>query len=102
MNPYVISAQFAAYVWYSNENPNKSDKDAVFFARRNWISFLPCSHQGVGRLLTKIAEPRGSRYMEARPSRTRCFKKSMPRNPKAMGLAHGVGRRNHGKTRIAE
>jgi hypothetical protein len=58
MNPYVVSAQFAAYVWYSNENPEKSNEDAVSFARRNWSDFLPCAHKGVGRLLVKMTESR--------------------------------------------
>jgi hypothetical protein len=61
MNPYVVSAQFAAYVWYEHQNPEKSEQDAAFFARRNWVSFLPCAHKGVGKLLTKIAEPRMGR-----------------------------------------
>src|SRR6266496_5321899 len=61
MNPYVVSAQFAAYVWYEHQNPEKSEQEAVFFARRNWVSFLPCVHKEVGKLLTKIAEPRMGR-----------------------------------------
>ncbi len=84
MNPYVISAQFAAYVWYSKENPDKSEADAVFFARRNWITFLPCSHRGVGRLLTKIAEPRISKYLEAASRLSNIPRKTLPPNPKAM------------------
>lgn len=69
MNPYVISAQFAAYVWFQNQNPQKSNEDAVSFARRNWNSFLPCSHKGIGRLLAKMAEPRISLQRVARGHR---------------------------------
>src|SRR5713226_267151 len=58
MNPYVISAKFAAYVWYEHQNPQKSALDAMSFARQNWNTFLPYSHKGVGRLLAKIAEPK--------------------------------------------
>jgi hypothetical protein len=57
MNPYIVSAQFAAYVWYEHENPDKSEEEAAHYARRNWVSFLPCAHKGVGKLLTKIAGP---------------------------------------------
>jgi hypothetical protein len=80
MNPYVVSAQFAAYVWYEHQNPEKSKQDAALFARRNWVSFLPCAHKGVGKLLTKIAEPRmaGIRngWSESRNSR-----ETSPRKP---------------------
>ena len=80
MNPYVVSAQFAAYVWYEHQNPGKSEQDAALFARRNWVSFLPCAHKGVGKLLTKIAEPRmaGIRngWSESRNSR-----ETSPRKP---------------------
>ena len=60
MNPYVVSAQFAAYVWYEHENPGKSEQEAASFARRNWVSFLPCANKGVGKLLTKIASHAGA------------------------------------------
>ena len=65
MNPYVVSAQFAAYVWYEHQNPEKSEQEAVFFARQNWVSFLPCAHKGVGKLLTKIAEMNDDRELAA-------------------------------------
>jgi hypothetical protein len=61
MNPYVVSAQFVAYVWYSNENPDKAIEDALSFARRNWSDFLPCAHRGVGNLLVKMSEGRRSK-----------------------------------------
>jgi hypothetical protein len=57
MNPYIVSAQFAAYVWYEHENPDKSEQEAAHYAKRNWVTFLPCAHKGVGELLTRIAGP---------------------------------------------
>jgi hypothetical protein len=80
MNPYVVSAQFAAYVWYEHENPQKSEQEAALFARRNWVSFLPCAHKGVGKLLTKIAEPRMT-GMRNDWSSTRNSRKTSPRKP---------------------
>ena len=79
MNPYVVSAQFAAYVWYEHQNPEKSEQEAAFFARRNWVSFLPCAHKGVGKLLTKIAEPRMGRNGWSKG--TRNSRKTSPRKP---------------------
>ncbi len=78
MNPYVISAQFAAYVWYSHQNPQKSNEEAVLFARRNWNSFLPCSHKGIGRLLAKMAEPRMSSLARAHAKRSATSRKTRP------------------------
>jgi hypothetical protein len=54
MNPWKVSAQFAAFLWFSKKNPEKTEDDASFFARRNWLTFFPCAHQGVGRLLIHI------------------------------------------------
>ncbi len=78
MNPYVISAQFAAYVWYEHQNPQKSNEEAVLFARRNWNSFLPCSHKGIGRLLAKMAEPRMSSFTQPASKRTGISRKMSP------------------------
>ncbi len=55
MNPWKVSAEFAAFVWFSKKNPEKTEDDASFFARKNWLAFFPCAHQGVGRLLIHIA-----------------------------------------------
>ena len=79
MNPYVVSAQFAAYVWYEHENPGKSEQEAASFARRNWVSFLPCANKGVGKLLTKIAEPRRAGIGNAWSKTARNSRKSSPR-----------------------
>jgi len=65
MNPWKVSAQFAAFVWYLDRNcatPTRS-AEAALFARENWIAFLPYAHEGYGRLLIRIAR------MPASPSR---------------------------------
>src|SRR5207244_2812762 len=53
MNPKQLSAQFAAYVWYLNQKQESvtAQPEAVRFARENWTAFLPCAHEGLGRLL---------------------------------------------------
>ena len=79
MNPYVVSAQFAAYVWYEHRNPDKPKEDAASYARRNWVSFLPCAHKGVGKLLAKIAEPR--KAVDSWSKTSRSSRKSSPRKP---------------------
>jgi hypothetical protein len=81
MNPYVVSAQFAAYVWYSHENPQKSEEDAVTFARRNLVTFLPCAHKGVGKLLVKMTEGRRDRIDQAWSKHAKSSKKTSPRKP---------------------
>jgi len=81
MNPYVISAQFAAYVWYEHQNPDKTDEDAARFARRNWVSFLPCAHKGVGKLLAKIAKPSTLEVGNAWSNAARNSRRASPRNP---------------------
>jgi len=59
MNPLTVSAQFAAYVWYTevSHGPKPHD-EAVQFAQRNWASFLPSAHEGWGKLLLRLARPR--------------------------------------------
>jgi hypothetical protein len=63
MNPWKVSAQFAAYVWYLDRNTEKTDnqQEAARFAKDNWIAFLPYAHEGVGRLLIKVGAPRTRR-----------------------------------------
>lgn len=59
MDAVKVSAQFAAFVWFSNgPAKSKSCTRAVQFAQDNWSMFLPLAHEGLGRLLLKIAEPR--------------------------------------------
>jgi hypothetical protein len=57
MDPVKVSAQFAAFVWASGSNPEiePAQERAVLFARKNWNAFLPLAHEGLGRLLLKIA-----------------------------------------------
>ena len=69
MNPWKVSAQFAAFVWYSNQKTqNKATAaEAAEFAKENWIAFLPYAHEGYGKLLIKIAKPRLRRIARSRP-----------------------------------
>lgn len=57
MDPLKVSAQFAAFVWASHGNPDTepAQDEAADFARENWAAFLPLAHEGLGRLLLKIA-----------------------------------------------
>lgn len=59
MSPLQISAQFAAFLWYTNqpENVGKAAIDAHQFARLNWERFLPNAHEGLGKLLRRITTP---------------------------------------------
>jgi hypothetical protein len=63
MNPWKVSAQFAAFVWYlerkTKEEPTQDE--AVRFAKDNWIAFLPSANEGIGRLLIKIGGPKAAR-----------------------------------------
>jgi hypothetical protein len=59
MNPLKVSAQFAAYVWYSEARQGWATHDeSARFARENWAAFLPSAHEGLGRLLMRVAKPR--------------------------------------------
>ena len=55
MNPWKVSAQFAAFVWFSMKNPEKTEYDARLFAQKKWFTFFPCAHKGLGRLLIRLA-----------------------------------------------
>ncbi|HZT79006.1 MAG TPA: hypothetical protein VFA26_02190 [Gemmataceae bacterium] len=58
MNPLKMSAQFAAYVWHAEARQGSATPDeSARFARENWVAFLPCAHEGWGRLLIRIAKP---------------------------------------------
>ena len=69
MNPWKVSAQFAAFVWYSNRKTEgkATAAEAAQFAKENWIAFLPYAHEGYGRLLIRIARPRPTRRARSRP-----------------------------------
>ena len=67
MNPWKASAQFAAFVWYLNrERPTPPD-EAARLAKDNWIAFLPCADERIGKLLVTSdhvpeASPRRGRF----------------------------------------
>jgi len=63
-DPLTISAQFAAFVWYTSQNVRPESDSALRFARKHWKTFLPVAQPGLGRLLLRIAN--------RRPSRRRC------------------------------
>ena len=71
MNPWKVSAQFAAFVWYSNQKThNKATAaEAAEFAKENWVAFLPYAHEGYGKLLIKIS-PNASEIEKKRALKT--------------------------------
>jgi hypothetical protein len=59
MNSLKLSAQFAAYVWYSEARGGRATRaETARFARANWGAFLPSAHAGLGRLLVRVGRPR--------------------------------------------
>jgi hypothetical protein len=72
MDPVKVSAQFAAFVWASQGNPEirPSEDGAAHFAKKNWTRFLPLAHEGLGRLLLQIAAAPETR-LRRRPNRRR-------------------------------
>ena len=60
MHPLQVSAQFAAFVWFSRQRPEdpQTRSKARRLARKHWGDFLPSAHEGLGRLLLKIGGPR--------------------------------------------
>ncbi len=61
MSARKVSAQFAAYTYFTSRNGEAATAEALRFARRNWRAFLGCAPEGLGRLLLRIAEGRGKR-----------------------------------------
>jgi hypothetical protein len=57
MNPLKLSAQFAAYAWYTEVRGRATQGEALRFAEQNWPTFLPSSHEGWGKLLVRVARP---------------------------------------------
>jgi hypothetical protein len=88
MTPTQVSARFAAYVWYMNVHGDEitAKEEANRFARRNWSAFLPCSQDGLGKLLIRLA--RGRRKSKAASSSRRSGAVSR-RRPSINGLAAG-------------
>ena len=58
MYPLKMSAQFAAYAWYTEVRGRTTHDEALRFAERNWAGFVPAAHEGWGKLLMRVARPR--------------------------------------------
>ncbi len=61
MKPQEAAARFAALTWYIECRQDPSEtvrKEARRFARQNWAAFLPVAHEGLGRLLLRVAAGR--------------------------------------------
>jgi hypothetical protein len=59
MNPLKLSAQFAAFVWYSEARGGRATREETArFARANWAAFLPSANEGLGRLLVRVGQSR--------------------------------------------
>jgi hypothetical protein len=59
MNPLKLSAQFAAFVWYTEARGGRATREETArFARANWAAFLPSAHEGLSRLLVRVGRPR--------------------------------------------
>jgi hypothetical protein len=60
-DPVKVSAEFAAFVWFSDRHTDDESDAASRFARQHWQRFLPLAHPGLGRLLLRIAKRRPMR-----------------------------------------
>jgi hypothetical protein len=69
MDPIKTSAEFAAYVWYTNGTEGNPEvvKKGKQFSKDNWVTFLPLAHEGLGRLLIEIGKAGKERRHKARP-----------------------------------
>ena len=58
MIPIIVAAKFAAFVWYKHDKADTpfTRESARRFANDNWLDFLSNAHEGLGRLLAKLAE----------------------------------------------
>lgn len=58
MDPITVSAQFAAYMWFSRREKSAvvCRRAAMQFAHAHWEAFLPLAHKGLGRLLLRLAK----------------------------------------------
>jgi hypothetical protein len=56
MNPWKVSAQFVAFVWYLNRTTGRPAEEASRFARCNWVAFLPYADAATGKLLTAVGK----------------------------------------------
>jgi hypothetical protein len=81
MNPLKASAQFAAYVWYTEVRQGTSTPDeARGFAGQNWRAFLTSADAGWGQLLLRLSQPR-------RAASGRRRRRQAQRPPQAPALA---------------
>jgi hypothetical protein len=67
MNPWKVSAQFAAFMWFTRKHGtiHRQAEEARRFAKENWVAFLPYADECVGRLLIAVAKPRRKPAMKA-------------------------------------
>jgi hypothetical protein len=74
MDALKISAQFAAYTWYMGmkDEARTAKAEAMRFAREHSTAFTSCAHEGLGRLLLRLAVgskgSRRRRKLAAEPS----------------------------------
>jgi hypothetical protein len=71
MDPLMISAQFAAYTWFAECHADRSNSEAMHFARKNWPSFLELAPEGLGQLLIRIGRLCNTERRRHRPARRR-------------------------------
>lgn len=79
MKPLEMSARFDAFIWYINNRraPKPTlQAEAKRFSQENWQAFLPVAHEGLGRLLLRIARvrPQSSHLL---PTESRCKKRHL-------------------------
>jgi len=59
MEPKEIAARFAAFTWHINcrQAPTKTAQaEARRFSNESWRDFLTVAHEGLGKLLLKVAK----------------------------------------------
>ncbi len=63
MDAREMSARFAAYAWYRGCKPGRppAEEEVLRFAGESWAAFLSCAHEGLGRLLIRLARVRRAR-----------------------------------------
>ena len=68
MDALKISTQFAAYTWYMalKDEATTAEAEGVRFARENAAAFRLCAHEGLGRLLIRLAGKRRVRRRRKR------------------------------------
>jgi hypothetical protein len=54
MYPLKMSAQFAAYAWYTEVRGRANPAEALRFADQNWTNFVPSAPEGWGKLLMRL------------------------------------------------